>query len=172
MKRRNTRYITVCALMIALSCVSLCFGSLLPTGQLGFAALAALFGVAAVVETGLKGGAAVYICSLVLSLLISSAKAPSVLYGLFFGYYPLMKSFAEHRKSRVVEWVIKMVVLNAALTVIVLLFRGLVFDIQSLTDSLAVIYIAANIVFVVFDLGVTKVVGFYISNVQKRRGAN
>ena len=152
--------------MIALSCVSLCFGSVLPTGQLGFAALAALFGAAAVLETGLKVG------SLALSLLISSNKAPAILYGLFFGYYPLMKSFAERRKSRVIEWVVKMAVMNAALTVIVLLFRGLVFDIQSLTDSLVLVYIAANVIFVIFDIGVTKVVGFYISNVKKRRGAN
>ncbi|MBR5381762.1 MAG: hypothetical protein IK136_03980, partial [Oscillospiraceae bacterium] len=110
--------------------------------------------------------------SLALSLLISSNKAPAILYGLFFGYYPLMKSFAERRKSRVIEWVVKMAVMNAALTVIVLLFRGLVFDIQSLTDSLVLVYIAANVIFVIFDIGVTKVVGFYISNVKKRRGAN
>jgi len=172
MKNRHTKTITVCALMIALSCVSLCFGSILPTGQLGFAALAALFGVAAVVETGLKGGAAVYIGALLLSLLISADKTPSILYGLFFGYYPLLKSFAERRRSRVVEWVVKLAVMNAALTAIVLLFRGLVFDIQSLTDSLLVVYIAANVVFVIFDLGVTRVVGFYVSNIRKRRGAN
>lgn len=152
----KTRFITVCALLAALSAASLYISSVLPTGQLGFAALASLFGVAATAKTGLRGGLAVYICSLILGLLLTADKTPAVLYGLFFGYYPLLKSFAERRHSRIAEWIIKLAVMNAALTAIILLLKTLVFDIQSFTENFAVIYIAANVIYIIFDIGVTR----------------
>ena len=163
---KKTKFITLCALMTAYSVVALFVGSVLPTGQLGFAALASLFGIAAVIEMGIKGGVSVFICSLILGLLLTSNKNPAILYGMFFGYYPILKFFAEKVRIRPVEWIIKLAVLNIALTLIVVIFNSLVFSVQSLTDSLIVIYLGANVVFVVFDLGVTRAMRFYISKLS------
>ena len=169
---KKTKFITLCALMIAYSVVALFVGSLLPTGQLGFAALASLFGIAAVIEAGIKGGVSVFICSLILGLILTSNKNPAILYGMFFGYYPILKFFAEKVRLRPAEWIIKLAVMNIALTAIIVLFNNLIFSVQSLTDSLFVVYLGANVVFVIFDLGVTKAMGFYIKrlSVKHRSG--
>ncbi len=159
--------------MIAYSVVALFVGSLLPTGQPGFAALASLFGIAAVIEAGLKGGISVFICSLILGLLLTSNKNTAILYGMFFGYYPILKYFAEKVPLRPVEWIIKLAVLNIALTAIIEIFKNLVFSVQTLTDSLLVVYIGANVIFVIFDIGVTKAMSFYIKRLSvKHRNGN
>jgi len=157
-------------MLTALSAAALYAASVFYPARLGLTAVAALFCIAAVVETGLKGGVAVYVCALILGLLLTADKTPMILYGFFFGYYPIVKSLAERCESRVVEWIIKLAVMNAALTVIILLFRSLVFSLQSVTESIPLIYIAVNIVYVVFDFGVSKLIWFYIEKIHKRSG--
>ena len=152
--------------MIAYSVVALFVGSLLPTGQLGFAALASLFGIAAVIEAGLKGGISVFICSLILGFILTTDKNTAILYGMFFGYYPIVKYFAEKVPIRPLEWIIKLAVLNIALTAIIEIFKNLIFAVQNLTESLLVVYLGANVVFIIFDLGVTRAMSFYIKRLS------
>lgn len=167
---KKTRAITKGALLTAFSAAFIYFASIFPSGQLGITAAASLFCAAAVVEIGLRGGAAVYIATLLLGLILTADKTPIILYGLFLGYYPIIKSISERQKSRIIEWAIKMAVMNASLTLIVLIFETLVFRVQSLTKSLAVIYLTVNIVYIIFDFGVSKIIGFYITNISKLTG--
>ena len=156
--------------MIAFSVAFLYLASIFPSGQLGITAVASLFCAAAIVETGLRGGAAVYVGTLILGLLLTADKTPMILYGFFLGYYPILKSISEKQRSRVLEWIIKMAVMNAALTALVLLFATLVFSIQTVTDSLIVVYLAFNIVYIIFDIGMSKVIGYYVTRISKTTG--
>lgn len=166
--RNKIRFITICAIMSAFSVVMLYIASVIPSGQIGFIALASLFGIASVIETGLKGGIAVFIVSSAIGLLVLPTKTAILFYALFFGPYPIFKSLAESVKSRLVEWIIKLGIANAGLTVMLLLFKGAFFEYINFSKSLLIIYLLFNIVFVIFDIGVSKTIGFYIEKVSKR----
>lgn len=164
---KKTKRITFSAMMTALAVICLYFMSIFPTGRYGFAAAASLFGIAAVIETGLVGGAFVYAASSVLSLLILPDKTDLMLYILFFGYYPIVKSLAEQMKTPVLTWGIKLVVVNIAFTVILKLFSALVFDYADLLGSTALVYLAMNAIFVLFDIGVSKMISYYMIRIRK-----
>ncbi len=170
--KKNTKTITICAMMIALSLVFMYIGVLLPSGRAGFMAVASLFTLAAVIECGYVPALCVFAASSILGFLIMPDKAPIMFYILFFGYYPVIKSLCEKLKSRVPEWIIKLAVFNIALTVMVIFFRELLMmsflDRLSGAALIAVIYILMNIIFVIYDYGVSKLVQFYMYNIHNK----
>ncbi|MBQ3403846.1 MAG: hypothetical protein IJG63_00305 [Oscillospiraceae bacterium] len=166
--RGKTRKLSFCALMCAFSVAAMFLASVIPVGRLGIVGIACFFTIAAVIEAGKKGGLAVYVCSAFLSFLLVPVKGAPLIYTVFFGYYPIVKSFAEKRKSRVLEWVIKIAVLNAAATLLLFVFKGLIYDFVNLDRSIWLIILAFNVVFVIFDIGVSMVIDFYMERISDR----
>jgi hypothetical protein len=164
---KRTRKLTLTALMSALTIVFLYIAAVFPTGQLGFVAVASLFGIAAVIEGGLISGLLVFVISALLGFLIIPTKTVLLSYVLFFGYYPVLKSLIERIRKLPIEWVLKLVLFNGALTAFWFLFRELVFSIQLANYGTAVVYIIGNVVFIIFDFGVSKMIGFYIARISK-----
>jgi hypothetical protein len=142
--------------------------SVWPTGRLGLVAAASLFTAAAVVEMGLVPGVYVYVISSAIGMLILPNRSAPLLYILFFGYYPVIKSLIERIGHTALQWVLKLLVFNATLTVIWFLLRELVFDFGDNMPSVIILYIAGSAVFALFDYGFTKLVWFYIERVSKQ----
>ena len=167
----KTKRTTLCAMMAALSVVFMFIGNLFPTGRMGFMAVASLFTVAVVIQYGYLPSVLVFVVSTVLGLLLLPDKAPIAFYGLFFGFYPIVKSFAERRK-KAISWIIKLVVFNAALTAMFVFMKELLmlrfFD--KLSDNILgiAIYLIFNIVFIVYDIGLSRLIGFYMTNIYNR----
>ncbi len=159
--------ITLSALMAALSVSFMYVGNILPTGRLGIIAVASLFVTAAVIEAGLSAGVFVYAGSGLLAALILPDKSSALLFGLFFGYYPLVKSLAERIGKIVLTWAVKLTVFNAAFAVVWFLFRKLLFDADTFTVNTLVAFALGNLVFVIYDLGLTKLISFYIVRISK-----
>jgi len=166
--KKTTRKITITAVFTALSVVFMYIASLLPSGQLGFLAAAAMFGVAAAIECGLGSSAAVYIGASLLGLLIIPVKSVALIYILFFGYYPVLKALAEKAKSRIVEWLIKLAVMNSALAIMFFAVSEIVFDISFIGNSIVLAFVIFNVVFVIYDICVTYFTGFYIDKISSR----
>ena len=163
---KKTRIITISALFSALATVSLYIASVWPTGQLGLAAFSSLFVAAGVIEAGLKPGIYIYIISSAISLLILPDRSAPLLFVLFFGYYPVIKSLIERIGSAILRWLIKFFVFNASLSVIYFLLSNLIFDLQGRTPGITVLYLGGNIIFALFDHGFTKVIWFYINRLS------
>lgn len=166
--RKKSRFISLCAVLCAFSVVMLYIASFIPSGQIGFVALASLFGIAAVIETGIKGGIGVFFATSILALLIIPSKTAVLFYALFFGNYPIIKSLAEQAKNRTVEWIIKLIITNAELAVFLMFFKEFFFEFINFSNSFVIIFLLFNIVFIVFDFGVSKAIGFYIEKISKR----
>ena len=125
-----------------------------------------------VIQSGYVPAVMVYVVSALLGFLILPDKAPLAFYGLFFGYYPIVKSVAEKIRNRVLSWCVKLVVFNAALTVMFVFFKELLmlifFDKLSGNVLGIVVYIAFNIIFVVYDFGMSKLIGFYLIRIHNK----
>jgi len=164
---KKTRQITLSAMFSALSAVSLYFASVWPTGQVGIVAFSSLFVAAAVIEMGIVQGIYVFIVSSLLGILLLPDKAAPLLYILFFGFYPVIKSSSEMVRSRMLQWVIKLAVFNAALTVIWFFVRWIFIDFGENSPGTAIIYLFGNVIFIVFDYGYTKLIWFYLNRISK-----
>lgn len=168
MKKSNSRRIAVTAVFTAFSAVFLYLASVLPTGQLGFLGVASLFVIAAVVEYGIAGGVFVFAGTAILGLLIVPSKSLVLIYALFFGWYPLMKSLAERAKSRAVEWVVKLAAFNAAAAAIVFGVQETLLSFDFLEGRTPLLFLVLNAVFVVFDIGVSRVIAFYMGRLYPK----
>lgn len=154
--------------MAALTVVFLYLASVFPTGQLGFVAVASLFTIAVVIEAGIKHAALVYISCAVLAFLLIPLKGAALLYTLFFGYYPIVKSFAERLKKPLWSWIVKEAVFVAALTVVWFLFRTLIFSGRYLELSPLIVYIGGVAVFTLYDIGLSRLIGYYIYKISPK----
>ena len=173
----KTRKLTLSALFSALTVVSLYLSSIWPTGQLGFAAVASLFAAGAVIEAGIASGVSVFVVSSAIGFLILPNRNALLLYVIFFGYYPIVKSLIERMRGNLISWVLKLLVFNAALYAIWFFMRGLLTvifggslggELFGMRFSEDFVFIAGgNLAFLVFDFGLTKLIWFYIQRVSK-----
>ncbi len=164
---KKTKVITLSALLTALSVIFLYMANLLPTIRLAIAAAASLFAVAAVIEGGIVSSVFVYVGSSVISALLLPDKTAVLIYVLFFGYYPVIKSLAERIRPSIPQWAVKIAAFEIAFSLIWFLFRSLVFNENVFNTSVILIYLAGTLAFVVFDIGLSRLIGFYIGRISK-----
>ncbi len=167
--KKSTKRITLSALFAALAVVFLYFSSIIPSGRIAVTAIAGLFTAAAVIESGVWSGLLCFIASALLGFFIIPDKGNVAVYILFFGYYPVVKSFIERQKSRVIEWTLKILVLNAAVSLLIIGYTTgfIAFNIET-KYTYPLIYLVCNAAFVIYDLGLSKLICFYISRISYR----
>ena len=167
MMRGRARKVTISAVMTAMAVTFLFLANILPSGRLGIVAASSLFVTAAVIEAGIGAGVFVFVGSGILAAVILPDKTAVLLFALFFGYYPLIKSLSERLKKKFLTWALKVVLFNGALTIVWLVFRQLLFDADTVTMNTLIIYALGNLVFVLFDIGLTRLISLYIARISK-----
>lgn len=165
----NTKKITVSAMMVALASVFM-LTSYFPYLTYAIPAIAGLFIMVAMIETNIKWATAAYFASAVIVFIMAEPEA-KMLYVLFFGYYPLIKSLLERTKSRVLEYILKFTVFNAAVifayAVVAVLLNIPMDDMNDFGKySVFALLIAANIIFPVYDIAVSRMAQFYIVRIH------
>ena len=158
------------AVFAALSLVILWLGCLAPSGRLGMAALSGLVPAAAVVSGGMGAGFLCYGACGLLTLLLVPDKGMALLYVLFFGLYPMVKSLAERRKSWAAGLCIKLAFFNLVLAVFLLFLRGMFLALLpgALAEGNWLVWPVGNAVFLAYDYGFSRLISFYMARVQKR----
>ena len=147
---------------------------LTPSGRTGITAAAGLFPVAAVLLAGRAAGWLCWAVIALLGLLLLPNKAVSLMFALFLGLYPVAKSRLEQLRQRGLEWVLKLLLFNGAmlLTYFVLLRFTTAIDPQEFTIAgvylPGVVLAFGNVVFCVYDVALTRLVGLYLRVWQPR----
>jgi len=168
--KRRTRFVSVTALLVALSVVILYLASFLPTARVASAAIAGLLTAVAVIECGVLSGVACFVCSSILAAVLLPVKSVALLYILFFGYYPVVKSLAERIKRRALEWAVKIIVFNAALTAAYFLWiLSFMPGVDFGAWTFVLLYLAGNICFILYDFAFSMLAGQYLARIYKKR---
>ena len=170
--KNKTGVLTLNALFTAFSVIFMYIGTVSPRGSAGFMAAASLFTVAAVIQCGRISGICVFAVSSVIGLLLLPDKTPAMFYVLFLGYYPVVKSVCERLEKHVFSWIIKLAVFNAALTAMFFFFRVLltVGFMEKLTGAglCAAVYLIFNAVFILYDIGLSRLIGLYMGRIYNK----
>ena len=172
--RESANRVALVGMLTALSLAFLYVSAISPMARLGITAIAGVFPAGAVVSAGLGAGFFCYGATGILGLLLLPSKGSAVLYLLFFGLWPMLKSLLEHLPNRVLEWVCKLAVCNGILAVCWFGLRELLLPFlpQALHQSW-MLFAAGSIAFVIYDVGFSKLIGFYTARVDRvlRKGA-
>ena len=166
--KKDTKKLTVCAMLSALGVVLLLLGSFVEVVDLSMAAIASLLCVFAVVEYGGAAPWLVYAVTGVLSFVLLPNKTPAAMYVVFLGYYPIIKEKIERLKNPI-AWLCKELVFNASLAVLLLAFKFLIMPTVNYAWWIYLGIVAlAEVVFVLYDIALTRLITFYIVNLRHR----
>lgn len=162
---KKTAKITLCAMMAALSAVVMLV-SYFPYLTYAIPAFAGLFVMVVVIEINRKWAVLTYIASAIIVFLLAETES-KLMYIMFLGYYPILKSALEVMHKPVFEWIIKIIVFNAAVVAVYVVFSQMfgitLDDIDILGRYGAVILLAVgNAVFVVYDIAVSRMAMVYM----------
>ncbi len=160
-------------LLTALGVVLMFLTGLIPIGTYALPAIAGVLLIVAVIEIGAKWAWMIYAAVAVLSLLFAADKEAALLYVLFFGYYPVLKSFLERISNKIFAWISKFAVFNVA--VVACFFLAVNF-LQLPEESFTVfgIYlpwvflILGNVVFLIYDIALSGLVATYVEKLHHR----
>lgn len=142
-----------------------------------FAGMLVMFSV---VELGKKWAFGIFAGVAIVSLLLVPNKEAAILYALFFGYYPVLKAIFESKLPKVLEYIAKFLVFNVSMIVsyaILIKVLGMPFtEIMGLDGgndfyskfAAPVMLGLGNIVFIVFDIALTRIITAYIRVWQKK----
>lgn len=156
---RNTKKLSLAALMSALGVAFMYGSAMLEVLVLSTAALASICVMLVLVEIGMRYAWLTYAVTGVLSLLLLPQKLAAIFFLGFLGFYPMAKAFFE-RKFR--GWrclVLKILLLNACTALMLLAVRYV------MTEALwfeIMVLVLANIVFVVYDVALTRLLRAYV----------
>ncbi len=178
----KTKKLTLGAVLAAMGVVLLTIGGLVEVLDLSMAALASFFCIFAVIEMGKGYPLMIYAATGILAVLIMPQSLAGWIYLLFFGYYPIVKEKLEGL-PQAVAWALKLVVFNFALTLYAVicyfLFFGelelLLVEFSTLFGGMkiggiliAIIYVILNVIFVIYDFALTKMITLYLVKLRRR----
>ena len=154
-------------LVAALSLVLMLLTSIIPFGTYAFPTFAGILLILLVFNLGYGYAFAVYFITAVLSFLLVTDKEAALYYAAFLGYYPIVKGLIERIKSKVIQYIIKLLLFNVC--IIGAFYIGIfLLSVPKESFTLFGVYlpwvflILGNIFFVIYDLCVTRLVTLYL----------
>ena len=168
---KQTVKITLCGILAALSAVFMLL-SYFPYLTYAVPAVAGLLIMVVVIEAGYKWALGAYAAASVLVFLFAEPEG-KLLYICFFGYYPILKAVFDRRKSRTLEWILKLAVFNAAIIAVYAVFARLFgVSLEEFGElgkySEYIFLLLGNAVFVLYDIAVSRMAAVYMHMLHPR----
>lgn len=168
MKKGRVKQLTVCAALSAIGVVLLSIGHLIDVLDASLAVLASIVCIVAVIEYGKAAPWLVFSVTATLSLILIPTNSAALMYLMFFGYYPILKEKLE-RLPRVLSWVVKELIFNTAMVICIALIKILFLPtVEVSVWTYAVLVLLCEVVFVLYDIALTRLISFYIYKLRAR----
>jgi hypothetical protein len=163
---KSTRFLARAAMAGALGMALLYLASVLPSGKLAIVCASGMLTAFIRMSCGLSWSAGCFAATALLGLFLLPQKSVALLYAVFFGYYPIVKSLIERLPSAFARWIWKLLIYNAAFAVLFLLaFSVLAGAAQVEKWPLFALIPVGNAAFVLYDIALTQVILYYLRRV-------
>ncbi len=163
----KTQKLALAAVLSALCFIILLLGSVITVLDLSCAAAASLVIIFCVIELGGYYPYLVWLVVSFISLLMLPDKFGALVFALFCGIYPILKSYIE-RLPKVAGWVIKIALFNIVLTGIIAASRFILGIPTEEIDFSLIVYGVCNITFFLYDIAVTRLISLYLFKLRHR----
>ena len=138
-------------------------GNIFQAASQAMPAIAGLIGIIILIELGVKWAFAAYFVSAALTFILGISET-GIIFTLFFGYYPILKSLIEKIKVRAIEYTAKFALFNAAM----ILSYGILISVFSLAalgfDKMLFAWITlaiGNVFFILYDICISRIAALY-----------
>lgn len=172
MKQNTSLKVAVGGVISAVSLAIMMFTGVFPFGTYAFPVISGVFLIAIYLEFGFGWSMLVYAVISIMSILFVSDKEAALFFTLFFGYYPVVKSYIERLKNKLFQYIIKFGIFNIACVSVYYLMLFVfslpkdAFEVFGVNVPL-IFLLVGNIVFVLYDFAVKVAVVQYINKYRK-----
>ena len=168
---KNSKKTAFCGLIVALSVVSMLL-AYFPYFTYAIPAFAGALMFLICIEVGRTWALGSYIASSIIVLFLCEKEAATLFAG-FFGFYPIIKGILEQYTKTTLSWFLKVLIFNIAATIsylVITFLFGIPFFDGSFSPRiyLGVILLLGNVVFCLYDIGLTRVISAYIARLHPR----
>ena len=167
---RETKKLTLSAILCALSVAVLSLGAFIETLDLSLTALTSLVIAFLYIEVGAPYTYLTWLVTSLLTFIIFPASAVWAEYLLIFGIYPILKGYVE-RLPRIFWLILKLLIFNAMFWLLFLFVTGLLglpfFDDDRMALKIAM-YAISNVAFIVYDLFLTFCARVYLGKFRDK----
>ena len=163
----TTKKLSFSAITCALGVILLFMGAIIETVDISMAALASFLIIACMIEMGGYYPLLVYLATATLSFLLLPNKTVVLIYGMFFGFYPIIKKYLE-RLPIAMCWIAKITVFNVVIALYYIFLRDVLFP--NVEGIKIYLFILLNIIFVTLDITQTLFVTAYVRKFRRLLG--
>lgn len=163
----NAKRIALSGVLGALAMVCLFLAAYMPAGRLGFYTISSFLCGIIIIEFGGRAGWAFYAATGLLSFILVPDKPGIVPYIFFFGIYAIIKYYIEKLDKIIPEILLKLAFFNICLGLAYLLVRQIFAYAVSVRLPWAVLIIAAEAVFIVYDYVFSRFAAYYSSKLRQ-----
>lgn len=159
MRERSTFLMVLSSIFSACTVVLLYIATLSPSGRAGLLAISSFFPFILGYIGTPRVGFMCWLTSGILSFLFVPSKSISLLYVFCFGLYPLFRFCLEEHTQKIPLLLLKLSYANGSFFLFLSLFRGLFFASlpEFLQRNLMLFLLGGNAIFLVYDLGLSRV---------------
>jgi hypothetical protein len=163
---QNSGKVALCGSITALSLALLLIAGILPIDTYSLPAVAGSVFVVIAIEFGFKWSLISFFAVSILSFLFVPNKEVSIIFIMFFGYYPFSKIYIEKIKSNFLKIAIKLLIFNTS-NILEFLLAIKLFSIPEETQMIfgisgpIFLLLAGNIVFWFYDILVFNMMRLY-----------
>lgn len=162
----KSKYIAESGLLVALTVVVLYATSLFSISTLSLLTIASCLIPISIIRTSIKNTILVYIASSILSFILIPKINIPIYYTLFFGIYGIVKYFIEKARNMILEILLKLISFNILLGITYLITKSFLSVVYP-SISLWLLWIAAQVVFLIYDYALTLAISFFLSRFNK-----
>ncbi len=175
MQRKKSFLVAFSGLVCALSLVILFMTGIIPFATYSLPCMAGFLLVTVMVECGDSWAWLSFAAVSFLAVILTPDREAALMYIIFFGYYPMVKKYLERIPSRALEWAGKLLLFNASIFVgyfgaVYLL--GMEYLLEEASEfvkySLLVAMGLGNLVFLLYDIALTRIITVYIVYLRKK----
>ena len=159
--------------MVAALSITVMLTSYFPYLTYAIPAVAGLFMMVPLIECGVAWSFGAYISSAAIILLVGEMES-KILYVMLLGYYPIAKSLIERINNQAIEWILKLLCFNIAAVSFYFIASSAIFGV-SFDDfgewgkyGAAAFLGVCNVVFVIYDIGVSRIAGYYMMTLHNK----
>lgn len=161
----KAKYIAENGIITALTLAILYSASIIPISTLSILTVASCLIPISIIRTSIKNTIFVYIASSILSFFLVTINI-AMYYILFFGIYGIIKYFIEKLRNMPIELILKLFIFNILLAVIYFIGISLLINLD-VKFPLYIIWIIAQVVFLIYDYALTLIISFYLNRIHK-----
>ncbi|MBE6737250.1 MAG: hypothetical protein E7566_01145 [Ruminococcaceae bacterium] len=169
----KTYSLAFASVIAALSLVFMFITTFIPIGTYALPCIAGAMLAAVVLESGYISAFVVYFVVSVLSVLLVGDKEAVLYYIVFLGFYPIVKGLFERIKLKPLQYALKFILFNVC--IVSAFFIGIsVLSIPKESFELFGVYlpwvflIMGNIVFIIYDICLTRIITQY-ANIWRKK---